>query len=635
MTGTPRTTSSASVPVRCTQATARTPKRDRGRFQSIRPRPTSSKIQSMLSRPHEKFLLEPSRTFLSKQPKLEGGTNRDEPTGAGLAALAEAGRGQADHTGQGGRANGSERAVGAATFAAQEEGRRPGGGASAARPTVEPQAGGADAVAGAAVHRAGVPRLRANVDCRVFTERTRSPSGQGNRAEMDDRCRVVEGQTVAGGQGAQLASTAREPWRTGAVGHQRACLAGRSRAGSDVSCGDDRRCHQHSACPICGNRQHRTEPTSAVELLRTIRAATGRVYRQSGDVSAHLGAGMEDRRSPAQGRDADRTSVARTGDRMDRGAFSAGQRTSGTLFRNLARPAGQGATQGQGADYRASQCLSGKRVPAAVEPAFRTTTRQRSGGTPRTGQAGSVQHPERGGTARRVQRLHRAVAWGEVADSARGDSAGPAVEPVAHRAAAGRHDGGQNRWPIRRITTLRWNGEVERSPENPSARQAFPTTTGAEPLDGSFHCERQCRLARVSRAAVQGQRTVGRSERLRRSQPAAARNLITLSRFPEGKAGAGGCPPTPKHAARQHKPLSRIAALGSPHKRAAAPLCIPCERVRAQIEATKQQELSTWLKTGTFYLALTVSRARGSTSRQPFCDAPRTPASSRRPRETE
>src|SRR4029077_12339660 len=93
-----------------------------------------------LSRPHEKFLLEPSRTFLSEQPKWKGGTNRDEPTGTGSAALAEAGRVQADHTGQSGRADGSERAVGATTFAAQEKGRRPGGGAPAARPGVEPQA---------------------------------------------------------------------------------------------------------------------------------------------------------------------------------------------------------------------------------------------------------------------------------------------------------------------------------------------------------------------------------------------------------------------------------------------------------------------------------------------------------------
>src|ERR1700690_1386258 len=100
-----------------------------------------------MSRPHEKFLLEPSRTFLSKQPKLEGGTNRYERTGTGLAALAETGRGQADYTGPSGRADGSERAMGATAFAAQEKGRRPGGGAPAARPALESQAGRADAIA--------------------------------------------------------------------------------------------------------------------------------------------------------------------------------------------------------------------------------------------------------------------------------------------------------------------------------------------------------------------------------------------------------------------------------------------------------------------------------------------------------
>jgi hypothetical protein len=49
-----------------------------------------------------------------------------------------------------------------------------------------------------------------------------------------------------------------------------------------------------------------------------------------------------------------------------------------------------------------------------------------------------------------------------------------------------------------------------------------------------------------------------------------------LSRFPlRGKAGAGGFPPRRKHAASQQKTLARIDAAGSPHKRAAAPLCIP------------------------------------------------------------
>jgi hypothetical protein len=44
---------------------------------------------------------------------------------------------------------------------------------------------------------------------------------------------------------------------------------------------------------------------------------------------------------------------------------------------------------------------------------------------------------------------------------------------------------------------------------------------------------------------------------------------------PRGKPGRGGFPPRRKHAARQPKPLARSDAAGSPHKRAAAPLCIP------------------------------------------------------------
>ena len=64
---------------------------------------------------------------------------------------------------------------------------------------------------------------------------------------------------------------------------------------------------------------------------------------------------------------------------------------------------------------------------------------------------------------------------------------------------------------------------------------------------------------------------------------------------PQGQAGAGGFPPRRKHAARQQKALARIDAAGSPHKRAAAPLCIPRERRRGSGSSVE--------KTGTFYLA--------------------------------
>ena len=49
---------------------------------------------------------------------------------------------------------------------------------------------------------------------------------------------------------------------------------------------------------------------------------------------------------------------------------------------------------------------------------------------------------------------------------------------------------------------------------------------------------------------------------------------------PRASRGGVGSPHAGEHAARQQKQLARIDAAGSPHKRAAAPLCIPCERAR-------------------------------------------------------
>jgi hypothetical protein len=58
--------------------------------------------------------------------------------------------------------------------------------------------------------------------------------------------------------------------------------------------------------------------------------------------------------------------------------------------------------------------------------------------------------------------------------------------------------------------------------------------------------------------------------------PAAARKFdLPFPVSPPGKAGAGGFPPRWKHAARQQTALAHTDAASSPHKRAAAPLCIP------------------------------------------------------------
>src|SRR5580704_8407169 len=68
---------------------------------------------------------------------------------------------------------------------------------------------------------------------------------------------------------------------------------------------------------------------------------------------------------------------------------------------------------------------------------------------------------------------------------------------------------------------------------------------------------------------------------------------LPLSRFPlRGQAGAGGFPPRRKHATRQQRRLARIDAAGSPHKRAAAPLCIPRVCIRYISETVWQGKQS-------------------------------------------
>src|SRR5947209_17235933 len=71
-----------------------------------------------------------------------------------------------------------------------------------------------------------------------------------------------------------------------------------------------------------------------------------------------------------------------------------------------------------------------------------------------------------------------------------------------------------------------------------------------------------------------------------------------LSRFPlRGQAGAGGF--TPRRLARcgASKKRWHASCAGSPHKRAAAPLCIPCERCGAGLDTAPENRLHKILDT--------------------------------------
>src|ERR1019366_7249135 len=57
----------------------------------------------IVSRPSEKFLIEPSRKFLLTAFRLKDGTNRDESRGTRQVGVAETGQRRGDHSARGGR----------------------------------------------------------------------------------------------------------------------------------------------------------------------------------------------------------------------------------------------------------------------------------------------------------------------------------------------------------------------------------------------------------------------------------------------------------------------------------------------------------------------------------------------------
>ena len=76
---------------------------------------------------------------------------------------------------------------------------------------------------------AGVRRVRADVGGGVSGQETRDRGEQRDGAEVDDPRQAVAGEEREGPAGACLAAAAEPVWRAGAVGHQRARLAGGAR----------------------------------------------------------------------------------------------------------------------------------------------------------------------------------------------------------------------------------------------------------------------------------------------------------------------------------------------------------------------------------------------------------------------
>src|SRR5665213_1883509 len=106
------------------------------------PERDESDERGAVSRPSEKFLIEPSRKFILTAERQKDGTNRDEPRGTGLVRLAETSPGRKYEPTGSCPENGSERPLGAPAYEAHGQARGCGGGAWAAGAAVQSQAFG-------------------------------------------------------------------------------------------------------------------------------------------------------------------------------------------------------------------------------------------------------------------------------------------------------------------------------------------------------------------------------------------------------------------------------------------------------------------------------------------------------------
>src|SRR3984885_12065709 len=96
---------------------------------------------------------------------------------------------------------------------------------------------------------------------------------------MDDAREALACERTESERGPRLAPAAEPLWGTGAVGHQRARLAGGARREA-VPDRHDRRCDEPVVRAVRATRFDRGEHEAAVELRGEIRAAAGVLYGQ-------------------------------------------------------------------------------------------------------------------------------------------------------------------------------------------------------------------------------------------------------------------------------------------------------------------------------------------------------------------
>src|ERR1700730_3917964 len=206
-----------------------------------------------MSPPRENVLLVPDRNVLLTGSGWQGGTRSpaNDPEGSRPAGCVEKGPEETDHPAPGGRRTRRHRAARSADADEAEEGRRSLDHPRASRPAIEPQTEPAIARTGPADSLArGLSRLRSNAGQRVPGKETQAPHRPRSVAAADDPSRAMAWAQAEGGGRSPMAAAQSLARRDGAVGHQRARLAGASRP-KTLSDPHDRRRHQRVDGAIC------------------------------------------------------------------------------------------------------------------------------------------------------------------------------------------------------------------------------------------------------------------------------------------------------------------------------------------------------------------------------------------------
>src|SRR5579859_184147 len=382
-----------------------------------------------MSAPNENVRFVPNRNVRLTKSGWRGARTRSshhEPARSRPAGSSQKREGQAHPANRGGRAVGDHDTTSAAIAGALQSGRRPGDGAWAAGSRFEPQTQcGKAGRGGADTFSAGLSRIRADSGGRVSGQTAWAPDRPRESAPDYDPSRVMASAAAECGGGARLATAAQCTGRTSAVGHFRSRLAGGAWRAAAVSDPHDRRCHQRVGGAIRSQRLDHGEPPTVGAIPAKARTAAGFLHRQGEFIPDHRQAAARHsgpgNRSGGDGANPDWPRVARVGDRLDRGAFPASQRTSGAQLPDRAGSAGEGIARSRRAYCPGCQSLSRTRVPAVVESASDGAACQphRCASAARCA-ARSSRDSECGGDAHCGQRLHFPVPRPAVSDRTTG-----------------------------------------------------------------------------------------------------------------------------------------------------------------------------------------------------------------------